>query len=172
MVANREVKLKLLYENSPPKGRRSLNIPFGKITGSRARVNCSITMLYEKKMITDEKKNRIESLTDEEMSYEINLGRRSRFQRESFAYLQTCYQQRKNEKEKHDAMMRAFHKVPLAHELEVMPDIDLAELQSQLAPDSPGKIIVENEWQRRKSSKIPKLATNPAVNNLKLQNLI
>ena len=123
-------------------------------------------------MITDEKKNRIESLTDEEMSYEINLGRRSRFQRESFAYLQTCYQQRKNEKEKHDAMMRAFHKVPLAHELEVMPDIDLAELQSQLAPDSPGKIIVENEWQRRKSSKIPKLATNPAVNNLKLQNLI
>ncbi len=112
-------------------------------------------------MITDEKKKRIESLSDEEMSYEINLGRRSRFQRESFAYLQTCYQKRKNEKEEHEAMMRAFHKVPLAHELEMMPDIELAELQSQLPPDSPGNIIVESEWRRRKSSKIPNTTTTP-----------
>ena len=74
------------------------------------------------------------------MSYEINLGRRSRFQSESFAYLQTCYQKRKDEKEEHDAMMRAFLKVPLAHELEVMPDIELAELQSQLPHDSPGDL--------------------------------
>jgi len=42
-------------------------------------------------MITDKKKKRIESLTTEEMLYEINLGHRSRFQRENFAYLKTCY---------------------------------------------------------------------------------
>jgi hypothetical protein len=45
-------------------------------------------------MMTDEKKRRIESLSEKEMAYEINLGRRSRFQREAFAYLQTCYEQR------------------------------------------------------------------------------
>lgn len=50
-------------------------------------------------MITEEKKKRIESLSDEEMNYEINLGRRSHFQREAFAYLQTCYQQRNKEAE-------------------------------------------------------------------------
>jgi hypothetical protein len=57
--------------------------------------------------------------------------------------------------EEHDAMMRAFHGVPLAHKLETMPDIDLAEFQSRLAPNSPGEIIIENEWQRRKLSKTP-----------------
>ena len=57
------------------------------------------------------------------------------------------------EQEEHDAMMRAFHGVPLAHKLETMPDIDLAELQSHLAPNSPGKIIIDNECQRRKLSK-------------------
>lgn len=67
----------------------------------------------------------------------------------------------KTEKEEHDAMMRAFHKVPLANELEVMPDIDLAELQSQLPPDSPGRKIIENEWHRRKSSKVPNPTSNP-----------
>jgi len=45
-------------------------------------------------MIADEKKKQIESLPIEEMLYEINLGRRSRFQREKYAYLQTCYQQK------------------------------------------------------------------------------
>ena len=45
-------------------------------------------------MITDEKKKRIESLSTDEMLYEINLGNRSRFQREKFAYLKTCYQKR------------------------------------------------------------------------------
>jgi len=45
-------------------------------------------------MISDEKKQRIESLSTEEMLYEINLGTKSRFQREKFAYLQTCYQKR------------------------------------------------------------------------------
>ena len=45
-------------------------------------------------MITEEKKRQIESLPTEEIAYEINLGRRSRFQREKFAYLQTCYQKR------------------------------------------------------------------------------
>ncbi|MBP7766637.1 MAG: hypothetical protein KA113_15730 [Syntrophaceae bacterium] len=48
-------------------------------------------------MITDENKKRIESLSTEEMLYEINLGRRSRFQRDKFAYLQTCYQLRLEE---------------------------------------------------------------------------
>lgn len=51
-------------------------------------------------MITDEKKKRIESLSTEEMLYEINLGHRSHFQREKFAYLQTCYQLRLAEEEK------------------------------------------------------------------------
>lgn len=48
-------------------------------------------------MISDDKKKRIESLSSDEMLYEINLGRRSRFQREKFAYLQTCYQKRIDE---------------------------------------------------------------------------
>jgi hypothetical protein len=65
------------------------------------------------------------------------------------------------EQEEHDAMMRAFHGVPLAHKLETMPDIDLAELQSHLASNSPGKIIIDNEWQRRilskTTSKTPKI---------------
>lgn len=51
-------------------------------------------------MLTDETKNRIESLSTEEMLYEINLGRRSHFQKEKYAYLQTCYQIRLSEKEK------------------------------------------------------------------------
>jgi len=46
-----------------------------------------------KNMITDAKKKLIESLSLDEMLYEINLGRRSRFQRDAFSYLQTCYQQ-------------------------------------------------------------------------------
>ena len=45
-------------------------------------------------MINDEKKKRIESLSSDEMLYEINLGRKSRFQRESFAYLQSIYDKR------------------------------------------------------------------------------
>jgi len=64
-------------------------------------------------------------------------------------------------KEEHDATMRAFHRVPLAHELEEMPDIELTELQSQLPSDPPGKTIIENEW-RRKSSKKPNPIPYPA----------
>jgi hypothetical protein len=45
-------------------------------------------------MLTEEKKNRIESLPTDEMLFEINRGNRSRFQRDSFAYLKTCYQKR------------------------------------------------------------------------------
>jgi hypothetical protein len=52
-------------------------------------------------MLNEDKKKHIESLSDSEMEYEINLGRRSRFQREAFAYLQTCYQQRNKEAEEH-----------------------------------------------------------------------
>lgn len=51
-------------------------------------------------MLTAEKKKRIQSLSTEEMLFEINLGRRSRFQRDAFAYLQTCYQQRLAKKNK------------------------------------------------------------------------
>jgi len=47
--------------------------------------------------LSNEKKKKIEALQSEEMAYEINLGRRSRFQREKFAYLQTCYQKRTEE---------------------------------------------------------------------------
>ena len=45
-------------------------------------------------MIAEDKKKRIESLSTDEMLFEINLGTKSRFQREKFAYLQTCYQKR------------------------------------------------------------------------------
>ena len=45
-------------------------------------------------MIADDKKKRIESLSTDEMLFEINLGHKSRFQGKKFAYLQTCYQKR------------------------------------------------------------------------------
>lgn len=51
-------------------------------------------------------------------------------------------------------MMRSFYGVPLIHELEKMPDIDLAELQSRLVLNFHGIIIIENEWKRRKSNKV------------------
>lgn len=47
--------------------------------------------------LSEEKKKRIESLTIKEMFYEISLGNRSRFQREAFAYLKTCYETRLRE---------------------------------------------------------------------------
>lgn len=47
--------------------------------------------------LSEEKKKRIESLPLEEMAYEINLANRSRFQREAFAYLKTCYEVRLKE---------------------------------------------------------------------------
>jgi hypothetical protein len=50
-------------------------------------------------MLTDEQKKQIEALTTDEMAYEINLGRLSRFQREKFAYLKTCHQLRASEKD-------------------------------------------------------------------------
>ena len=46
-------------------------------------------------MIKEDKKKRIESLTTEEMLFEINRGHKSRFQREAFDYLKTCYELRK-----------------------------------------------------------------------------
>lgn len=46
-------------------------------------------------MLTDENKKYIESLDLKEMEYELNLGHRSRFQKDKFAYLKTCYQQKK-----------------------------------------------------------------------------
>jgi len=50
-------------------------------------------------MLTDDNKKHIESLTIDEMLYEINLGHRSHFQKEKFAYLKTCYQLRKSKNE-------------------------------------------------------------------------
>ena len=51
-------------------------------------------------MISDNKKKQIESLSTDEMLFEINLGRKSRFQREKFAYLKTCYQLRLSKENK------------------------------------------------------------------------
>jgi hypothetical protein len=44
--------------------------------------------------LSDENKRRIENLSLDEMAYEINLGSRSRSQREKFAYLKSCYESR------------------------------------------------------------------------------
>ena len=38
-------------------------------------------------MLTEEQKQKIEALPTDEMAYEIQLGKSSRFQREKFAYL-------------------------------------------------------------------------------------
>lgn len=46
-------------------------------------------------MLTEEQKKKIEALPTDEMAYEIQLGKSSRFQREKFAYLKVCYQKRK-----------------------------------------------------------------------------
>jgi len=40
-------------------------------------------------MITEDAKLRIDSLSEEELRYEVNLGTKSRFQREKFAYVQS-----------------------------------------------------------------------------------
>lgn len=48
-------------------------------------------------MLTDEQKQKIELLPTDEMGYEIQLGKSSRFQREKFAYLKTCYASRREE---------------------------------------------------------------------------
>ena len=50
-------------------------------------------------MISEEKKKLIESLSTEEMLFEINLGHKSRFQRDKFAYLKICYQKRVEQNE-------------------------------------------------------------------------
>jgi hypothetical protein len=51
-------------------------------------------------MISDNKKKQIESLSTDEMLFEINLDRKSRFQREKFVYLKTCYQLRLSKENK------------------------------------------------------------------------
>ena len=45
-------------------------------------------------MLSDEKRQVIDALPTDEMAYEISLGRRSRFQRDNFAYLESSYAQR------------------------------------------------------------------------------
>ena len=66
------------------------------------------------------------------------------------------------EKDEEEAMMRAYHGVPLQSEIELMSDIELAEFQSKLALDSPGRIIAEHEWKRRQSTEIPYIAPDPS----------
>jgi hypothetical protein len=44
--------------------------------------------------VSEETKKRVGLMTDEDIEYEINLGHRSHFQRESFAWLQTVKSQR------------------------------------------------------------------------------
>ena len=48
---------------------------------------------------SEAKKARIRALTTEEMLYEINKGRRSKFRGAAFDYLRTCYELRKSEAE-------------------------------------------------------------------------
>lgn len=48
-------------------------------------------------MLTEEQKQSIESLSTDEMAYEIALRNKSRFQREKFAYLTVCYNNRLNQ---------------------------------------------------------------------------
>ena len=43
-------------------------------------------------MLTEESKKRIEAMSVSEIAYEIELGTRSRFQREKMAYLKLTYQ--------------------------------------------------------------------------------
>jgi len=45
-------------------------------------------------MVKDDTKQRIEAMSIEEMAHEVNRGHRSRFQRDNFAYLKTCYEAR------------------------------------------------------------------------------
>ena len=68
--------------------------------------------------LSEDKKKRIESLSLEEMAYEVNLGSSSRFQRESFAYLKSCYDSklRSDEENKRSleepASHEDWHKIP------------------------------------------------------------
>jgi len=50
-------------------------------------------------MISDKAKKSIDSMTLEDMAYEVNRGHASRFQRDNFAYLKTCYESRLREEE-------------------------------------------------------------------------
>lgn len=45
-------------------------------------------------MLSDDQKRKIEALSTQEMAYEVDLGHKSRFQREKFAYLKTAYSNR------------------------------------------------------------------------------
>jgi len=45
-------------------------------------------------MIKDDTRQRIDAMTIEEMAYEISRGHRSRFQRDNFDYLKSCYEMR------------------------------------------------------------------------------
>jgi len=82
-------------------------------------------------MITDEKKIQIESLPTEEMLYEINLGRRSRFQREKFAYLQTCYKSRIEKEKLKQSKSKVIEN----------PTKPSADLKARQGSDKPHKII-------------------------------
>lgn len=70
-------------------------------------------------MLSEEKKKRIEALTTDEMLHELNLANRSRFQRESFAYLKTCCDLRLRESPAAETPIikpeskRSWHKTPL-----------------------------------------------------------
>lgn len=54
-----------------------------------------------------------------------------------------------------------YHDVPLQSKIELMSDIELTEFQSQLALDSPGKIIAEHEWKRRQSTETSRVTAAP-----------
>ena len=48
-------------------------------------------------MLTEESKKRIEAMSVSEIAYEIELGTRSRFQREKMAYLKKLHKERMHE---------------------------------------------------------------------------
>lgn len=66
-------------------------------------------------MINDDTKQRIEGLSIDEMAYEINLGHRSRFQRDNFTYLKTQYEARlRNQNtEPSPTISPSWHSTPL-----------------------------------------------------------
>lgn len=67
-------------------------------------------------MLSSEQKSKINSLTDEEMLQEINLGNKSRFQNKKFLYLQSQYQLRVQSKED-EALSRSEKREEESNEL-------------------------------------------------------
>lgn len=110
---------------------------------------------YVYKMISEEKKKHIESLSTEEMLYEINLGRNSRFQREKFAYLQSCYQKRIEQDE-------LFRKLASTNLEDVKQNLRQFRYQNHEVP-------YVRQWIQEQESKQPQPDLRNANNMMKRQ---